>query len=95
VESVCDTVDDWDDGFMNWLSGDAIARAKENCRKAQEALNDGNVDLALEYGMETCGEALDTLDSAGAEDGNSLKRMQLVMLHQVRTHPHTLCEQGE
>ncbi|GMI14344.1 hypothetical protein TrVE_jg11237 [Triparma verrucosa] len=85
VSFVCNTVDDWDDGFINWISGDAIARAEENCRKAQEALQDGNVDLALEYAGETCDEVIDTIDSASQEEGNALKRMQVVILHQDLT----------
>jgi hypothetical protein len=85
VEYVCSTVDDWDGGFVNWMSGDAIARANENCRLAQEAINDGNVDLALELTGETCDDVLDTIDQAGEEDGNALKRMQIVMVTQELT----------
>ena len=80
MEYVCDTVDDWDDGFINWISGDAIARADENCRLAQEAINNGNIDLALEYTGQTCDEMLDSIDASGQEDGNALKRMQIVMV---------------
>ena len=69
VEFVCSTVDDWSSGFVNWMSGGAIARVEENCRKAQEALNDGNVDLALLYAGETCGDVIDTVEEAQDEDG--------------------------
>jgi len=60
----------------------AIARAEENCRRAQEALNDGNVDLALFYADETCADVLDTVESAQDESGSTLRRLQVVMLHQ-------------
>jgi hypothetical protein len=80
VESLCNSVEDWSSGFVNWLSGDAIARASENCELAEEAIKDGRIDDAMAYTDETCDEVLDTIETSQEEDGNSLKRMQIVML---------------
>ena len=72
----------------------AMSEAESARVKAQAALEDGNVDLALEYSMEACSDVLDTLEqSAAADDANSLKRMQIVMVtSELTTRARTAAE---
>ena len=82
VDTMCSAFDDLDGGFINWLSGDMISQANENCRLAQQALNDGNVDLALQYSSDACSDVLNTVDEANEANQTLIQKMQVMLITQ-------------
>jgi len=77
VDRMCSLVGAADTDFLNFLTGGTIAVAKENCLLAQQALEDGRVDDALEISRNTCEDVLDEVELAEGEDSDALKRLQV------------------
>jgi len=82
VDRMCGFLRDVDGGIMNWLSGDKINQARRNCELAQQAVEDGRIDDALELGTDTCDDILGEVEKAEGDNQDLLRRMQMVLMSQ-------------
>ena len=89
VDRMCGYLKDVDGGIMNWLSGDRISQARRNCEIAQEAVEDGRIDDALEITTETCDDILSEVEAAEGDNMDSLQvrsSLDLLLLTRLPTY---------